>query len=53
MVNVDKKKQNTSREMTPEWLKNNSHEQINAKTTEYTEEERQAFLKRMKQNKDE
>ncbi|WP_436864060.1 replication initiation protein [Staphylococcus shinii] len=53
MVNVDKNKQNTSREMTPEWLKNNSHEQINAKTTEYTEEERQAFLKRMKQNKDE
>lgn len=53
MANVGKPKHNISREMTPEWLKNNSHEQNNSKPLEYTEEERQAFLKRMKQNKDE
>lgn len=37
--------------MTPEWLKNKNYSSINYKATEYTEEERQAFLKRMNKNK--
>lgn len=51
MVSIGKSKQNISREMTPEWLKNKNYSSINYKATEYTEEERQAFLKRMNKNK--
>ena len=51
MVSTGKSKQNISREMTPKWLKNNNHASINHKAIEYTEEERQAFLKRMNKNK--
>ena len=47
MTSIGKSNQNISREMTPEWLKSNNHASINHKAIEYTEEERQAFLKRM------
>ncbi|NLK09352.1 MAG: RepB family plasmid replication initiator protein [Staphylococcus equorum] len=53
MANVGKPKHNTSREMTPEWLKNKQHEQSNSETLEYTEEERRAFLEKMNKSKDE
>jgi len=51
MTSISKSNQNIGREMTPEWLKNNNHASINHKAIEYTEEERQAFLKRMNKNK--
>lgn len=39
--------------MTPEWLKSNSHEQINHNNKhEFTEEEQQAFLEEMKKRKE-
>ncbi|WP_210144510.1 RepB family plasmid replication initiator protein, partial [Staphylococcus sp. GDY8P94P] len=47
MANVGKPKHNTSREMTPEWLKNKQHEQSNSETLEYTEEERRATKAKM------
>lgn len=53
MANVGKPKHNTSRELTPEWLKNKQHEQSNSETLEYTEEERRAFLEKMNKSKDE
>lgn len=53
MANVGKPKHNTSREMTPKWLKNKQHEQSNSETLEYTEEERRAFLEKMNKSKDE
>ncbi|MDU3980266.1 MAG: hypothetical protein E7H18_12075 [Staphylococcus epidermidis] len=34
--------------MTPQWLKNNTYEPTTSKTSAYTEEERQAFLKNEK-----
>ena len=51
MTSIGKSNQNISREMTPEWLKSNNHASINHKAIEYTEEERQVFLKRMNKNK--
>lgn len=47
MINTEKSKQQMSREMTPEWLKNNKYQPIKPKTFEFTEEERQAFLQKM------
>ncbi|MEJ7220836.1 replication initiation protein [Staphylococcus gallinarum] len=53
MVEHTKPKRNTNREMTPEWLKSNSHEQINHNNKhEFTEEEQQAFLEEMKKRKE-
>lgn len=53
MVEHTKSKRNTNREMTPEWLKSNSHEQINHNNKhEFTEEEQQAFLEKMKKRKE-
>lgn len=51
MLSTDKSKQNMSREMTPEWLENNDYTSINHKSSEYTEEERQAFLEKIKKLK--
>lgn len=36
--------------MTPKWLENNNYASINHTSFEYTEEERQAFLEKMKKN---
>ncbi|MFH4911121.1 MULTISPECIES: replication initiation protein [Staphylococcus cohnii species complex] len=47
MVRGDKSKQHMSREMTPEWLKNNKYQTIKSTSSEFTEEERQAFLEKM------
>lgn len=43
-----KLKQNVSREMTPKWLEDNKYKSINHKTTNFTDEEREEFLKKMK-----
>lgn len=51
MTNKFKSKQNTNREMTPKWLENNNYTSINHKYSEYTEEERQAFLEKIKKLK--
>ena len=51
MANVGKKKQNINREMTPEWLEQKKYEPIKTNTTEFTEEQRQAFLEKMNINK--
>jgi plasmid replication initiation protein len=48
MISTGKPKQYISREMTPQWLKNNTYEPTTSKTSAYTEEERQAFLQKMK-----
>ena len=48
MISTGKPKQYISREMTPQWLKNNTYESTTSKTSAYTEEERQAFLQKMK-----
>src|SRR5699024_9095119 len=49
-LSVSKPKQHISREMTPQWLKNNKYQQIKSQTSEFTEEERQAFLQKIKKN---
>lgn len=46
-----KLKQTTNREMTPKWLENNNYASIKHTSFEYTEEERQAFLEKIKKNK--
>ncbi|MGW7861294.1 replication initiation protein [Staphylococcus xylosus] len=51
MVEHSKPKQNESREMTPEWLKNKDYEEGNSKSTEFTEEEREKFLKFIEEQK--
>ena len=48
MISTGKPKQYISREMTPQWLKNNTYEPTTSKTSAYTEEERQAFYKNEK-----
>ena len=48
MISTGKPKQYISREMTPQWLKNNTYQPTTSKTSAYTEEERQAFLQKMK-----
>src|SRR5699024_5355391 len=50
MANVGKKKQNINREMTPEWLINKKYEPIKPKTTEFTEQQKEAFLEKMNIN---
>ena len=50
MANVGKKKQNINREMTPEWLENKKYEPIKPKTTEFTEQQKEAFLEKMNIN---
>ncbi|MDW8553566.1 replication initiation protein [Staphylococcus xylosus] len=47
MVRGNNSKQHMSREMTPEWLKNNKYQTIKSTSSEFTEEERQAFLEKM------
>lgn len=47
VTSTNKSKQNTNREMTPKWLENNNYKSIKTKTSSFTEEERQAFLKKM------
>lgn len=51
MANIGKKSQNINREMTPKWLEQKKYEPIKPKTTEFTEEQRQAFLEKMNINK--
>ena len=48
MISTGKPKQYISREMTPQWLKNNTYQPTTSKTSAYTEEERQAFYKNEK-----
>ena len=50
MANVGKKTQNINREMTPEWLENKKYEPIKPKTTEFTEQQKEAFLEKMNIN---
>lgn len=50
MANVGKQTQNINREMTPEWLENKKYEPIKSKTTEFTEQQKEAFLKKMNIN---
>src|SRR5699024_5638567 len=47
MISTGKPKRYISREMTPQWLKNNTYQPATSKTSEYTEEERRAFLQKM------
>ncbi|MQS77293.1 RepB family plasmid replication initiator protein, partial [Lactobacillus halodurans] len=47
MISTGKPKRYISREMTPQWLKNNTYQPTTSKTSEYTEEERRAFLQKM------
>ncbi|OJT30967.1 replication initiation protein [Staphylococcus ureilyticus] len=49
MTNKKASKKNINREMTPEWL--NHRQTTNHPNSEYTEEERQAFLEKMNKNK--
>ena len=51
MAEHSKPKQKESREMTPEWLKNKDYEEGNSKSTEFTEEERERFLKFIEEQK--
>lgn len=51
MANVGKKTQNINREMTPEWLENKNYEPMKPKTTEFTEQQKEAFLEKMNINK--
>ncbi|MFH4921519.1 RepB family plasmid replication initiator protein [Staphylococcus cohnii] len=51
MANIGKKTQNINREMTPEWLENKKYEPIKPKTTEFTEQQKEAFLEKMNINK--
>lgn len=48
IANLGKSKQSINREMTLEWLKNNRYQTSKSKHFEFTEKERQAFLKKMK-----
>ncbi|MDN6580988.1 MAG: RepB family plasmid replication initiator protein [Tetragenococcus koreensis] len=50
MANIGKKTQNINREMTPEWLENKKYEPIKPKTTEFTEQQKEAFLEKMNIN---
>ena len=50
IANVGKKTQNINREMTPEWLENKKYEPIKPKTTEFTEQQKEAFLEKMNIN---
>ncbi|MBF2782401.1 hypothetical protein AST01_12060 [Staphylococcus equorum] len=50
MANIGKKIQNINREMTPEWLENKKYEPIKPKTTEFTEQQKEAFLEKMNIN---
>ena len=50
MANVGKQTQNINREMTPKWLENKKYEPIKPKTTEFTEQQKEAFLKKMNIN---
>ncbi|MEX5682969.1 replication protein Rep, partial [Staphylococcus cohnii species complex 1663] len=50
MANVGKKTQNISREMTPEWLEKKKYEPLKPKTTEFTEQQKEAFLEKMNIN---
>src|SRR5699024_2105974 len=50
MANVGKKTQKINREMTPEWLENKKYEPIKPKTTEFTEQQKEAFLEKMNKN---
>ena len=50
MANVGKQTQNINREMTPEWLENKKYDPIKSKTTEFTEQQKEAFLKKMNIN---
>ncbi|MDK9847733.1 RepB family plasmid replication initiator protein [Staphylococcus equorum] len=50
MTNVGKNKQNISREMTPEWLEKKKYEPIKPKITEFTEQQKEAFLEKMNIN---
>ena len=47
MANIGKKTQNINREMTPEWLERKKYETIKPKTTEFTEEQKEAFLEKI------
>ena len=47
MANIGKHKQNINREMTPEWLERKKYETIKPKTTEFTEEQKEAFLEKI------
>lgn len=49
MANKNFSKKNINREMTPAWL--NNRQTTNYQNSEYTEEERQAFLEKMNKNK--
>jgi plasmid replication initiation protein len=52
MVECTKPKQNESREMTPEWLKNKNYEEGKSERPQYTDEEREAFLKSLEKRKE-
>jgi plasmid replication initiation protein len=43
---------NMSRELTPKWLENRTEDQYRNQTREFTEEERQAFLEKIKEEQD-
>ncbi|MEN1895638.1 replication initiation protein [Staphylococcus nepalensis] len=48
MSNIDKSNNYINREMTPKWLIDKQHQSITTHSSEFTEEERQAFLEKMK-----
>jgi plasmid replication initiation protein len=48
IYNNDKSFKNMSRELTPKWLENRKEDKYRNQTREFTEEERQAFLEKMK-----
>jgi len=50
--NKDKSVKYKSRELTPEWLERRQEDQYRNQTREFTEEERQAFLKKIKKEQD-
>jgi plasmid replication initiation protein len=50
--NNDTSLKNMSRELTPKWLENRTEDQYRNQTREFTEEERQAFLEKIKEEQD-
>lgn len=48
--NLGKSERVITREMTPEWLKSDRYQKSKTKSSEFTEEERRAFLKKMKKD---
>jgi plasmid replication initiation protein len=52
IYNNDKPFKNMNRELTPKWLENRTEDQYRNQTREFTEEERQAFLEKIKKEQD-